>query len=351
MYLELLGINEVSQLPTGKGKPPQDDAQVFLGVISPYSSSPFSLPTSPTFVTSPRTPTDIIIKDDKLLRQVFIPTSISFLFDLSYLNSSDLKSLILLLYSFLFDPAMPALPCINHPRFTRVNKTQYCILNPDSDHQWYIHVGQIMNYLAFDLHLRNYGSVAGFHGMPMGFTDFCTAFNTGKYPNDKCSISTVLTSSTQGDHITASVCPVLLEHFYITPEQCGLSAPKQNTIPDAHAYVFEEYATMHATRNKRRKEAMRDREEKRHSFFGRFGQSQRNNPFDSATLENNDEDDLDLFEKQGTTAINQSASGSTTTPTVPVEDQSSAIGSSSFKPSVRLLRGTKGKSSADQMVE
>ena len=30
-YLELMGVNDLSKLPTGKGKPPQGDPQVYLG--------------------------------------------------------------------------------------------------------------------------------------------------------------------------------------------------------------------------------------------------------------------------------------------------------------------------------
>ena len=210
-----------------------------------------------------------------------------------------------------------------------------------------------MDYLAFDLHIRTYGTVAGFYGMPIGFIDFATAFNTGKYPNDKRTISTVLTSPTLGDSITPSVCPVSLQHFYITPKQCGLSAPRQNAIPDAHAYVFEDYATMHAMRNKRRKEAIRERENKRHNLFGRFGKSQRNNPFDSAAFDNSDEEDLNLFTNQGTNDANASTSDSTTTPAAPAgqSSSSSTTESSSKAPNVRLPRGTNGKSNNDRMVE
>ena len=62
---------------------------------------------------------------------------------------------------------MPSLPGIDHPRFTHVSKTHYSIRNPDSNHLWYLHVGQIMTYLAFDLHLRNHGTVDGFTGIPI----------------------------------------------------------------------------------------------------------------------------------------------------------------------------------------
>ena len=347
-YLDLLGVKGLSQLPAGKGKPPQDDAQVFLGAVSQYGSPSFPPSTSPAIVTSSWTPNEAVITDDEILRHDIIPTSSLFFFDLSYLNFLDLKSLFILLYLLAFYFAMPNLPGIDRPRFTRINKTQYCVLNPDSSSQWYVHVGQIMNYLALDLHLRTNGTIAGFHGMPFGYQDFTTAFNTGKYPHDKRMISTILTSSVREDEVIPSTCPVLLEHFYIIPEQCGLSGAKRNTMSDAQAYVFEEYATMQAMRNKRRKEAYRDREDKRHNAFGRFGQSQshHNNLFDSTA---DHDEDLALFAR--TTAKKHSSSSTTaapniTTPTAPgVESSAAASG-----PSVRLPRG-KGKSNNDQMIE
>src|SRR6202789_1347675 len=49
-YLELLGVNHASNLPLGKGKPPQDDPQVFIGALSLYSILPEPLTTSTTTV-------------------------------------------------------------------------------------------------------------------------------------------------------------------------------------------------------------------------------------------------------------------------------------------------------------
>ena len=43
-------------------------------------------------------------------------------------------------------------------------------------------------------------------------------------------------------------------------------------------------------------QALRDRKDKRHSLFGRFSKSKCKNPFDSATFENNDDDDLELWD-------------------------------------------------------
>ena len=35
-YMDLLGISKISTLPQGKGSPPPDDPQVFIGSLSPF---------------------------------------------------------------------------------------------------------------------------------------------------------------------------------------------------------------------------------------------------------------------------------------------------------------------------
>ena len=54
MYLELMGVEHASQLITGKGKPPQEDPQVFLGAIllKPTHLPPSQLP-PPFIIISP----------------------------------------------------------------------------------------------------------------------------------------------------------------------------------------------------------------------------------------------------------------------------------------------------------
>jgi hypothetical protein len=48
-YLELMGINDASKLPAGKGNPPQEDPQVFLGaMVLSYSPSLPPTPVSPS---------------------------------------------------------------------------------------------------------------------------------------------------------------------------------------------------------------------------------------------------------------------------------------------------------------
>jgi hypothetical protein len=260
---------------------------------------------------------------------------------------------------------MSTLPGIDHPRFTRLNKTHYVVTNPDSVHQWYIHVGQIMDYLAFDKYVRTHGSINGFPGVPTGFLHFALAFNTGKYPSDKRSISTVFIDSTLGDDIHPAENPVFLENFYITPEQCGLSSPRNTGVSEAQAYVFEEYATMHATRNKRKREAFQERENKRHSLFGRFGQSRHHDPIGTTMMDRfgTESDDHSMFIPSTTSTTtfgtrhvktnSRLTSGSTTTPTTStstsVLNPAATPFTSTTTPTtyVRLPRAAKGKANAD----
>ena len=144
---------------------------------------------------------------------------------------------------------------IHHPRFTCLNDTHYLMSNPDNKYKWYVHVGQIMVYLAFDQHIRKHdGNISAFPGIPAGFIDFTLAFNNGKYPNDPQRITLCIVDD-EGEDISASGTPVKLEDFYIWLEQCGISLLKlKDTISEAHALIFEDYATLSAANNKKRRE-------------------------------------------------------------------------------------------------
>jgi hypothetical protein len=155
---------------------------------------------------------------------------------------------------------------INHSRFTRLNKNQYVINNPDCQHRWYVHTGQIMNYLAFDKYLREGKNLADFPGIPLGYVDFAIAFNSGTRPNDKRQLSTCITTH-NGDHITRSDNPVYLQDFHITQEQCGLKAPRRDGPTEAQILINEQFAAGQAIKNQRRTEQYQQREEKRNTLF------------------------------------------------------------------------------------
>ena len=283
-YFDLLGVKNTAELPAGKGNPPQEDPQVFLGAISlcPSFSNPlqqslqfrdsFSFYTNPpllpssnhsyfqqpiqfldqqSFSDNPCTTIQIL---SLYFDDYFICSSSFFLFDYIDLFSEHIDTLTPVTN---FPPGfsdshfdMRHLLSIQHPRFLRLSKTEYAIDNPDSRHRWYVHVGQIMNYLAFDKVLREGGNVSDFLGIPLGFFDFATAFNTGMYPGDKRFISTYTIGVTT-DLIIKSELPVYLEDFFITPEQCGLSPPRRDEMTEGQAFVFKAYATGQALKTEK----------------------------------------------------------------------------------------------------
>ena len=111
-----------------------------------------------------------------------------------------------------------------------------------------IHVGQISKYLAFNKSLHNGPALTKLLDVPIGYTEFTKAFNTGTHPQDKQHLSTI-TFSLLGDQIKKSNNPVYLSDFFITPEQCGL-APLWNGPTEAQAFIFKEYATTMAMQNR-----------------------------------------------------------------------------------------------------
>ena len=144
------------------------------------------------------------------------------------------------------------LPSIHHPQFTRLNDTHYLMSNPDNKYKWYVHVGQIVVYLAFDQHIRKHnGNISAFPGILAGFIDFTLAFNNRKYPNNAQRITLCIVDD-EGEDISASSMPFKLKDFYIWPEQCGISPLKpKDTISEAHALIFEDHATLSAANNKK----------------------------------------------------------------------------------------------------
>ena len=156
-YLELMGVENASKLPAGKGKPPSDDPQVFLGGLSICSS-----PESPSQPLSQMSPVSCL----KNFRSA--PFSFPFLATNDFslpLNSSLSPS------SCLFHLTAPPLVFtrdhfdfafvimldgINHPNFRRASRTEYTMSSPGALFLEIIHVGQIAKYIAYDKSLLKY---------------------------------------------------------------------------------------------------------------------------------------------------------------------------------------------------
>ena len=137
---------------------------------------------------------------------------------------------------------------IRHPRFHCLNKTNYAIFNPETTYRGVVHVGQILKYLAFDKSLHDGPALTKLLDIPIGYVEFTKTFNTGTHPRDKRHLSTI-TFSLLGEQIEKSNNPVYLSDFFITPKKCSL-APPRNGLTEAQAFVFKEYATTMAMRNR-----------------------------------------------------------------------------------------------------
>ena len=236
-YFELLGIQNISELPKGKGSPSQEDLQIFLGSVSMSMSSP--LPASIHFDNTNYVPQD---KESPFINP-----------DIPLILTSSLTSPTYDTHpstpEITYD--MPNLLGIQHPRFTCRSKTKYTIIYLDHCAPWHIHVGQIMLYLAFNHLLCNEIDVSRLPGIPLGYNNFTTIFNKGNHPHDNRKLSTLFPrTSRQPDYINKSTSPIYLQDFYITLEQCGLSSPRDSGILDMQALILEDYTTSQALKNK-----------------------------------------------------------------------------------------------------
>lgn len=255
IYLDLIGVDSASKLPAGKGKPPQDDPQVFLGGMS-LNSPPYP-PTSPS---SPHL-------------QVSVSNATSTApFTLQFLDINTF--FVVLEPPFNFSEYYPLhnimLDGIQHPNFRRIGRTEYSVTNPNSMYADIIHVGQIAKYLAFDKSLRDGRRLTNTPGIPFGYSHFATIFNDGAryFTRDRRRLSTFI-SDDAGDHIIKSDIPVTLKDFRITPEQCGIVPPPRfATLTEGQTFVFQEYATRMATESVKKREAIQQRQEKRENPDG-----------------------------------------------------------------------------------
>ena len=263
VYLELLGVDEISKLPEGKGNPPREDPQVFVGAIdfesshktqSPHNKlqikthdsqfsdiNPLVVSTTTSFLTFPilNTPTTDILKSSDYL------TSINH-------HTSQLD--------------MPAFDGIKHPSFVRISKTEYALVDSQNQFRSIIHVGQIVKYLAFDQALREGKKITRSTERPYGYLSFANMFNRDAHPRDSRRLSTYVSTTPGHFYVIKSVNPVFLHEFRITSDQCGVDVPRPN-LSEQQAAVFEEYATTMANQSAKRRKAIQERQDRRRDIF------------------------------------------------------------------------------------
>jgi hypothetical protein len=185
-YLELLGIDDASKLPTGKGKPPQGDPQVYLGAtnfddptqslppISDYSQL-VSMDSEQQLHEYPHLPLIFRYKEALPIRtfHVFYTSSSTIIDNITdfdyddiyfpreleppHISKEEFTSLFsekLLAYCNLVGTMPNNLNGIKHQNFHRLSDTKYRFTDENLDRVT-IHTGQIMIYLEFDQALRN----------------------------------------------------------------------------------------------------------------------------------------------------------------------------------------------------
>jgi hypothetical protein len=268
---ELNGVSDMSKLPVGNGKPPQEDPQVFLGAISLRPSFHTPSPHPPSNVSIPAnqyhqedTPFSSVVDifHGFCLFDCFIFVDILFPRRDTLTNGPDASLDFIHLICDMTEG-------IRHPRFIWLNPTEYSINNPDSAHPWYAHVGQIKTYMAFDKHIREGKQISAFPGVPLGYTEFVNAYNGGTYPQDKQHLSEY-TFTSDGDQVKPLDKPVLLRDFRITREQCGLAPPPPPMQTRVNGLIVNQFAELQALKNERQREGFRQREERRQSLFNEY---------------------------------------------------------------------------------
>ena len=265
-YLELLGIDEIAKLPEGKGNPPRDDPQVFVGALNYDSTQLFTSPSlSNQFKNETYDSYNAVINLFENL-----PTA-SFLSELPHFDTQPSDHPILddtltsnNIHTLVSNMTLP--DGIKHPSFVRVSKTEYALLDSNNKFRSIIHVGQIVKYLIFDQALREGKKIYENTERPYGYLAFANMFNRDAHPRDSRRLSTYITTASGQYQVLKSGNPVFLHEFRITSDQCGVETPRP-ALSETQAAVFEEYATTMANQNAKRRKAIQDRQEKRREIF------------------------------------------------------------------------------------
>ena len=176
-YFNLMDIISMLHLPSGRGNPPQDDPQIFLGAMS-YDPCIH-------MYQKPVVSTDNLKTDSNFIS--FVTFSPLFIFLCFTYNNPALchQSTLISCYP----PIMGHLCSVHHPGFTHISTTQYAIHNPHRGYHWNVDVGQIMNYLAFDSHLCEHGNCKGTPPVRGQVLHPCPTLEHGLV-SDGCTLST-----------------------------------------------------------------------------------------------------------------------------------------------------------------
>jgi hypothetical protein len=124
-------------------------------------------------------------------------------------------------------------------------------------------VAQIAKYVQFDEELRTYSCTSTFRSIPLGYTDFCLAWNNGTAVDDPRQFSTIFISDDPQDNgVVPSKYPVRLSEFFITPEQTSI-VPINDQPLAVQAKINQEYTAIMAVKQRRQREFIEERRAKR----------------------------------------------------------------------------------------
>ena len=212
-YFEVMGIEKITDLPQGTGKPPVHDPQIFIGSLS-LSSPHFSYKTS---IDSP-----IILPSPASLDVSRTGSPLS-AFQLSKPSPLAMSDKSMAPPSSNAAPASaPALITFNHPDLRRISRITICLTNPITQDQTIYHVGQIMTFLLCDARLRSGRQTTR---IPGGYFEFITAFNdTNITNNQRFAYHDLLTNQviTIGEPMDAAL-------WHIDNHLIGWSQPENST--------------------------------------------------------------------------------------------------------------------------
>jgi hypothetical protein len=206
-YLDVYGVDEVGQLPPGKGNPPPQDHE-FSGNFIELNLL-FILPTENLFKPDDST--------------VFPPSSFP---STSYLTPCDPYH-----KPYLNDLDMGKKPAphsiINHPKFQRQSRYLILITNDSVPYQ-YIHVSQIHEAIkSSDALLTQDTKNVSRCIAPMGYTLIATTWNTYTTNRKYFAMIQAARSSDEQPSVYIGGIPVSIHDFHITLEDCGLGILSQ----------------------------------------------------------------------------------------------------------------------------
>ena len=83
-----------------------------------------------------------------------------------------------------------SLHSINHPSFTQVSPTIYLVKQPNYPIQLSIYVAHIAEYIQFNKQICEDDNTSHYQSVPIGFFNFCNAWNSGVASDDPHCLST-----------------------------------------------------------------------------------------------------------------------------------------------------------------